>query len=119
MQEVGITTSMMTDSSSSNCLPSCGVTTGVLIQSIRTLEGRDQVAFTSPIEAREGMSPFAIASATLSPWPEHLLVFKTDTIVIVPLATSSSALSTVHVYRHLLEPFRNAWHAPALSQKTV
>ena len=117
MHEVGITTSMMTDSSSSNCLPSCAVITGFLIQSIRTLEGRDQAMFVSPIVVREGMSPFAIASATLSPWPEHLLVFKTDTIDIVPLATSSSALSTVHVYRHLLEPFLNAWHAPALSQK--
>ena len=101
--EVGSTTSMLTDSSSSSCLPSCGVTTDFLIQSIKTQEGRDQAMFVSPIVFREGMSPFAIASAILSLLPEHLLVLKTDTIDIVPLATSSSALSTVQVYKHLLE----------------
>ena len=96
---------MMTESSYNKFSPSCGVTTGFLIQFIRTREGRDQAMFVSPIVSREGMSPLAIASATLSPWQEHLLVFKTDTIDIVPLATSSSALSTVQVYKHLLEPF--------------
>ena len=110
---------MLTDSSSSNRLPSCGVTTGFLIQSIKTREGRGQAMFVSPIVFIEGMSPFAIASTTLSPLPEHLLVLKTDTIDIVPLATSSSALSTVQVYKHLLEPFLNEWQAPELSQKTA
>ena len=119
MHEVGITTSMNNDSSSSNCFPRFGVTTGFLIQSISTLDGRDQEAFCSPMLDSEIMSPFAIASATFSPKPEHLLVFTIDTIDIVPLAKSSSALSTVHVYRHLQEPFRNEWHVPALSQKIV
>ena len=46
---------MMTDSSSNKCLPSCGLTTGFLIQSIRTREGRDQAMFVSPIVFREGV----------------------------------------------------------------
>ena len=95
MQGVGISTSI--DSSFNNCLPSCGVTTGFFIQSIRTLEGRDQVQCPSPIVAREAMSPLAMVSATFSPWPEHLLVLMIETIDIEPLAMSSSALSSVQV----------------------
>ena len=108
---------MLLDNSSSRCFPSCSVTTGFLIQSINTREGRNHVVCVSPRLSSAEMSPFAIASATISPWPEHLLVLKIDTIDIVPLATSSSALSTVHVYKHLLEPFLNEWQVPALSQK--
>ena len=110
---------MNVDSSSSNILPRPGVTTGFLTQSIRTRDGRDQVAFCKPILGSEIMSPFAIMSATFSPKPEHLLVFAIVTIDIVPLAKSSSALSTVHVYRHLQEPFLKEWHVPALSQNIV
>ena len=54
-----------------------------------------------------------MASATVSPIPEHLLVLAIETNAIVPLATSSSALSTVQVYGHLLDPFRNEWQVPA------
>ena len=115
--EGGSTTSMLWEYSSSRCFRSCGVTTGFLIQSISTREGRNHVVCVNPRLSRTEMSPFAIASATFSPWPEHLLVLKTDTIDIVPLAISSSALSTVHVYKHLLEPFLNEWQVPALSQK--
>ena len=67
MHEAGIITSMNDDSSSSNFFPRLGVTTGFLIQSISTLDGRDQEAFCSPILDSEIMSPFAIASATFSP----------------------------------------------------
>ena len=61
--------------------------------------------------------PLLLHLQLFPPCPEHLLVLKTDTIDIMPLATSSSALSTVHVYKHLLEPFLNEWQVPALSQK--
>ena len=57
--------------------------------------------------------------ATNLPNSEHRLVFVTDIKDIVPLATSSIALMTVHVYVHLLCPFLKEWQAPALSQKMV
>ena len=53
------------------------------------------------------MLPFAMMSAIVSPNPEHRLVLVTETKDIVPLATSSMALRTVHVYAHLLCPFLN------------
>ena len=115
--EGGRTTSMLWEYSSGRCFPSCGVTTGFLIQSISTRKCRNQVVCVNPRLSWPEMSPLAIVSATFSQWPEHLLVSKTDTIDIVPLATSSSALSTVHVYKHLLEHFLNEWQVPALSQK--
>ena len=110
---------MLWEYSSSRCFPSCGVTTGFLIQSISTRDGRIHVGEISPNLSRPVISSLAMVSATVSPKPEHLLVFATDTIAIVPLATSSSALSTVQVYRRLLDLFLNEWQVPALSQKIM
>ena len=61
------------------------------------------------------MQPLAMVSAMVSPRPEQRLVL-VETKDIVPLATSSNALRIVQEYGHLLLPFLNELHVPALSQ---
>ena len=77
--------------------PRRGVTTGFLTQSINTRDGCSQVGDEIPNLSKPLMSPLVRVSATLSPKPEHLLVFVMDTIDIVPLAMSSMSFKTVQL----------------------